>query len=92
MELVLSRKEGCVMFRTAEIALAVTKAWVRDGAPNKTPKEVADFYRGLYKALEEAQGNTITKVRARDIAVQLTCAGLLLLLVTMWVLLAIFAK
>jgi hypothetical protein len=61
-------KERRVMFRSAEIAIALTEAWVRDGAPNKTSKEVADFYCGLYNALEEAQSKKMPKVRSHAAA------------------------
>ena len=80
------------MFRSAEIAVALTEAWVRNGTPNKTSKEVADFYCGLYKALEEAQSKKFTKARSCHMAVQLTCAGVLMLFVATWVLLAMFVK
>ena len=80
------------MFRSAEIAVALTEAWVRDGTPNKTSKEVADFYCGLCKALEEAQSKKFTKARSCDMAVQLTCAGVSFLFVATWVLLAMFVK
>jgi lipopolysaccharide biosynthesis regulator YciM len=50
------------MFRTAEIATALTAAWVRNGA-SKTPKEVADFYCDLCGALEQAQSNNISKAK-----------------------------
>ena len=50
------------MFRSTEIATALTETWVRSGAPNKAPKEVADFYCAVYDALEQAQGN-ITKAQ-----------------------------
>jgi hypothetical protein len=80
------------MFQTPEIATALTQAWIRNGVPNKTPKEVSDFYCALYNALEETQSNKIPKVRSRDVAIHLTCAGLLPLFVAMWVLLAMFCK
>jgi hypothetical protein len=61
-------------------------------APNEAPKQVANFYCALYNALEETQHKEIPKVRSRDVAIQLTCAGVFLLLTTIWVLLAAFVK
>ena len=58
-------------------------------APNEAPKQ---FYCALYNALEETQHKEIPKVRSRDVAIQLTCAGVFLLLATIWVLLAAFVK
>jgi hypothetical protein len=61
-----------VMVPTADIASALTEVWLRNGAPKKTPKEVADFYCALYSALEESQRNKILKFRSKEAVIQLT--------------------
>ena len=86
------------MFRSAEIAIALTEAWIGSGTPNKGPKEVADFYLAIYGALEEAKATKITQIGWRDrvgsinIVVQLICGGIVLMFIIVWVLLAMFAK
>ena len=80
------------MFGNAEIATALTEAWIRNGTPNKTPTEGADFYCTLYDALEEGQSQKIAKCRSQDAVIQLTCGGIVALLTTIWILLAVFVK
>ena len=81
------------MFSSVEIATALTEAWIRDGAPNKRSKEVADFYCALYDALEESQRKKFPKIRSSiDTATQLTCGGVVVVLTTIWILLAMFVK
>jgi hypothetical protein len=80
------------MFRSAEIATALAEVWIRNGTPNKTPTEVAAFYCALYDALEESQSRKIPKYRSIDAVIQLTCGGVVALLTTIWIFLAVFVK
>jgi hypothetical protein len=80
------------MFRTVEIAPALTEAWLRNGVPNKTPREVADFYSALYDAVEESKRKEVAKSRSMDATIQLTCGAVVALLTTIWILLATFCE
>jgi hypothetical protein len=90
------------MFRTDEIAVALTTAWVRNGVTNKEPKEIADFYRAVYDALEQVQGNNISKAKesqgkistadSRYKVVQVACWGILTLFAAIGTWLAMFVK
>ena len=86
------------MYRTDEIAVALTAAWVRNGVANKAPKEIADFYRAVYDALEEVQGEDISKVEEEkgkidiDTVVQVATLSLLLLVATIAILSAMYMK
>ena len=79
------------MCRNSDIASILTAAWVW-GMPNKAPKEIADFYGALEEADRENISEKISKTRSMDVPVQLTCAGILLLLTGIMILAAIFGK
>ena len=75
------------MDRTNDIAIALTEAWVRNGAPNKEPKEIADFYCALCDALEQGQSKELSKMEelrgeidSRYMVVQVSSVGVLMLL------------
>jgi hypothetical protein len=87
------------MDRTKDIAMALTEAWVRNGAPNKEPKEIANFYCALYDALEQAQGKDISKVEevqgeidSRYRVVQVASVGILMLLAAIGILSTMYVK
>ena len=87
------------MYRTDEIALALTTAWVRSGVANKEPKEIADFYRAVYDALEQVQGKDFPKVEeeqgkidSRYMVVQVASVSVLILLTTIAILSTMYVK
>jgi hypothetical protein len=87
------------MDRTSKIATALTEAWVRNGATNKEPKEIADFYCALCDALEQAQGKDISKAKeargeidSRYMVVQVASVGILMLLAAIGILFTMYVK
>ena len=87
--------------RTTNIATASTQAWVRNGAPNRTPKEVVDFYCALYDALEQAQDQSVSAMKEAQAkskgeacyrVVQRTCMGLFALLAAIMILFPMFLQ
>jgi hypothetical protein len=87
--------------RITNIATALTEAWARNGAPNRTPKEVVDFYCAIYDALEQAQDKSVSAMKeaqakskgeARYMVVQWTCMGILALLAGIAILLLMFMQ
>jgi hypothetical protein len=86
------------MYRTDEIAVALTAAWVRNGVANKEPKEIADFYRIVYDALEEVKAKDASKVEGQkgkiniDTLVQVTSVGILILMATIAILASMYIE
>lgn len=87
------------MDRNNDIAIALIEAWVRNGAPNKEPKEIAEFYCALCDALEQAQGKDISKVEelrgqidSRYMVVQVASVGVLMLLAAIGILVTMYVK
>jgi hypothetical protein len=87
------------MYRTNDIAIALTEAWVRNGATNKEPREIVDFYCALCDALEQAQGKDISKAKeargeidSRYMVVQVASVGILTLLAAIGILFAMYVK
>jgi len=87
------------MYRTDEIAVSLTAAWVRNGVANKEPEEIAHFYRAVCDALEQGHGKHISKVEEEQgkidsgyMVFQVASISFLILVATIAILFAIYLK
>jgi len=87
------------MYRTDEIAVSLTAAWVHNGVANKEPKEIADFYRAVCDALEQGHGKHTSKVEEEQgkidsgyMVLQIASVSFLILVATIAILFAIYLK